>query len=485
MVFSSNVFLLYFMPAFFLVYFLMPKKTRNYVLLLASLIFYAWGAPEFIIQLLVSLIANFFIVRWMCKEEKPVTKKLLCALSILISMGLLLFYKYGNFTMQNLNALIGLTGHAPLSWKRIMLPIGISFFSFQSVTYTLDTYRGVNPPLKKLSDYMLYITMFPQLIAGPIVRYCDVAEQIRQRESTMADRLQGFYRFVIGLCKKILIADVIGLRVDQILGAADLSAGALSEVATRIAALDTGTAWLVALAYTFQIYFDFAGYSDMAIGLGRIMGFKFPENFDNPYTSRSITEFWRRWHKTLGAFIMNYLYIPLGGNRKGKGRMYFNLWVCFLLSGLWHGASWNFVVWGALHGFFICADKLFLGKVMKKIGTIPSVILTFITVCIIWVFFRIEDIGLAWTLVTRMFAFDFSGFAFDGNAQVYTVMIVAALFSFLTLTGWGKKLEQKVYYTDYTDCQHIWVWIAAAIMFIFCVAALNATSFSPFIYFRF
>ena len=485
MVFSSNVFLLYFMPAFFLVYFLMPKKTRNYVLLLASLIFYAWGAPEFIIQLLVSLVANFFIVRWMCKTEKPGAKKLLCALSILISMGLLLFYKYGNFTMQNLNALIGLTGHAPLSWKRIMLPIGISFFSFQSVTYTLDTYRGVNQPLRKLSDYMLYITMFPQLIAGPIVRYCDVAEQIRQRESTMADRLQGFYRFVIGLCKKILIADVIGLRVDEVLGAASLGAGQLGDIATRIATLDTGTAWLVALAYTFQIYFDFAGYSDMAIGLGRVMGFKFPENFNNPYTSRSITEFWRRWHMTLGAFIMNYLYIPLGGNRKGKGRMYLNLWVCFLLSGLWHGASWNFVVWGALHGFFICADKLFLGKVMKRIGTVPSVILTFLTVNIIWVFFRIEDIEVAWTFVTRMFAFDFSGFAFAGNAMVYTVMVVAALFSFLTLTGWGKKLEQKVYYTDYSDKQHIWVWIIAILAFVFCVAALNATSFSPFIYFRF
>ena len=370
MVFSSNVFLLYFMPAFFLVYFLMPRKTRNYVLLLASLIFYAWGAPEFVIQLVVSTIANYFIVKAMCKTEKPAAKKWLCALSICISLGLLLFYKYGNFTMENFNALLGLTGHAPLTWTRILLPIGISFFSFQSVTYTLDTYRGVNKPLEKLTDYVLYITMFPQLIAGPIVRYRDVAEQIRQRESTMADRMQGFYRFVIGLSKKILIADVIGLCVDNVLGPSALAASQVGEVMTRVAALDTGTAWLIALAYTFQIYFDFAGYSDMAIGLGRIMGFKFPENFDNPYTSRSITEFWRRWHMTLGAFIMNYLYIPLGGNRKGTGRMYLNLWLCFLLSGLWHGASWNFVIWGALHGLFICLDKLFLGKVMKKIGTV-------------------------------------------------------------------------------------------------------------------
>ena len=488
MVFSSNVFLLYFMPVFFLVYFLMPRKTRNYVLLLASLVFYAWGAPEFIIQLVVSMVANFFLVRWMCKTEKAGLKKLLCGLSIAIPMGLLLFYKYGNFTMQNLNALLGLTGHAPLTWRRILLPIGISFFSFQSVTYTLDTYRGVNKPLERLSDYLLYITMFPQLIAGPIVRYCDVAEQIRSRESTMADRLQGFYRFVIGLAKKILIADVIGAQVDAMLGSAKLElldAGQLADLTNRIASLDMGSAWLVALAYAFQIYFDIAGYSDMAIGLGRIMGFRFPENFDNPYTSRSITEFWRRWHKTLGTFIMNYLYIPLGGNRRGKGRMYLNLWLCFLLSGLWHGASWNFVVWGALHGLFICADKLFLNKVTKKIGTVPSVVLTFITVVTIWMFFRIENIGLAWTFVTRMFCFDFTGFAFPGKAQVYVTMAVAAFFSFLTLTKWGQKIEQRVYYTEFSDRQHIVVWIVAAFAFLFCIAALNASSFSPFIYFRF
>ena len=485
MVFSSNVFLLYFMPVFFLVYFILPRKARNYFLLLASLVFYAYGAPEFIIQLIVSTIASFYLVRWMNKVEQLRLKKLLCGVSIAIPIGLLLFYKYGNFTMENLNALLGLAGHVPLQWKKILLPIGISFFSFQSVTYTLDTYRKVNKPLERLSDYMLYITMFPQLIAGPIVRYCDVAEQIRQRESTLADRLQGFYRFVIGLCKKILIADVIGFRVDQMLGPAVLDVSEVGNFVARISTLDTGTAWLIALAYTFQIYFDFAGYSDMAIGLGRMMGFKFPENFDNPYTSRSITEFWRRWHKTLGAFIMNYLYIPLGGNRKGKGRTYLNLWLCFLLSGLWHGASWNFVIWGALHGLFICADKLFLNKVMKKIGAVPSVVLTFLTVTVIWVFFRIEDFGMAWIFVTRLFAFDFSGFAFVGNAHVYTILVMAAFFSFLTLTGWGKRLEQKVYYTDFTDRQHIWVWIIAAFAYFFCIAALNATSFSPFIYFRF
>lgn len=489
MVFSSNVFLLYFMPVFFLVYFLMPKRTRNYVLLFASVLFYAYGAPEFVIQLVLSTIANFFIVRWMCKTEKPIRKKLLCALSIIISLGLLLYYKYGNFTMENLNALLGLAGKPGLTWTRILLPIGISFFSFQSVTYTLDVYRGINKPLEKLSDFILYIMMFPQLIAGPIIRYTDVADQIRERQSTIDDRLQGFYRFVIGLCKKILIADVIGAEVDAVLGPSNyalLSVEQLNDIASRIATLDTGTAWIVALAYTFQIYFDFAGYSDMAIGLGRIMGFRFPENFDNPYNSASITEFWRRWHITLGNFIKNYLYIPLGGNRvKHKSRMYLNLWLCFLISGLWHGASWNFIVWGALHGLFICADKLFLTKLMQKLGRIPSVILTFLTVCIIWVFFRVERLDFAWMFIQRMFAFDFAPIYFSANSQLYVTMIVAAFFSFFTLSKFGLKMQEKVYFSEFSNKKHIVAWCLAAFAFVFCIAALNATDFSPFIYFRF
>lgn len=293
---------------------------------------------------------------------------------------------------------------------------------------------------------------------------------------------------MIGLSKKILIADVIGNQVDAILGPANLTgvgAEKMAEIVSNITTIDSTTAWLVAFAYAFQIYFDFAGYSDMAIGLGRIMGFKFPENFDNPYTSRSITEFWRRWHKTLGAFIMNYLYIPLGGNRKGQGRMYLNLWICFLISGLWHGASWNFVVWGALHGCFICADKLFLNKVMHKIGKIPSVLLTFITVVLIWVFFRIENLGLAWTFITRMFAFDFVAPDWSGQLQFIVTLAVAAFFSFITLAKFGQRLQDKVYFTDYNNGWHIVIWVISIIAFLFCLAALNASGFSPFIYFRF
>ena len=341
--------------------------------------------------------------------------------------------------------------------------------------------------MEKLSDFMLYITMFPQLIAGPIVRYCDVADQIRHRESSFADRLHGFYRFVIGLCKKILIADVIGMEVDAILGPANLSALSvqrLSVLTERITMLDSTTAWMVALAYAFQIYFDFAGYSDMAIGLGRIMGFKFPENFDNPYTSRSITEFWRRWHITLGAFIKNYLYVPLGGNRKGRARTYLNLWICFLLSGLWHGASWNFVVWGALHGLLICLEKMRNGKFSVRRSPF-SVLLTFLFVTVTWMIFRIEKLDLAWTFLRRMFAFQFAPLHFQLNPRFYVTLLLAAIFSFITLTKAGRKLQEKVYYSEFTDKQHIFVWILSAAAFLFCIAALNASRFSPFIYFRF
>ena len=489
MVFSSNVFLLYFFPIFLALYFITPKKFRNYTLLLASLIFYAYGAPEFVIQLIVSNIANFYLVRYMHKAKKPLTKKILCSISITISIGLLFYYKYGNFSMQNFNFIAGLFGREPVEWMQILLPIGISFFSFQSVTYTLDTYRGINEPMESLSDYMLYITMFPQLVAGPIIRYCDIADQIRERESLMTDRLHGFYRFVLGLSKKILIADVIGFQVDKVLGPSNydvLTSAQLSDIASKIANLDSTTAWIVILAFTFQIYFDFSGYSDMAIGLGRMLGFRFPENFDNPYVSTSISEFWRRWHQTFSVFIKNYLYFPLGGSRvKTEARKYFNLWFCFLVSGLWHGAAWNFVIYGALQGIFICADKLFLVKWMNKLGRIPSVIITFAIVVLTRCFFRIERIDLSWLFIKKLFAFDFVPFHFSDNPHFYTTMLIATFFSFITLSKFGLRWQEKVYFTEYNKKQHIIAFALSIFGFIFCLGALNATGFSPFIYFRF
>ncbi len=473
MVFSSNVFLLYFLPLFLICYFVCPRKFRNYVILLFSIVFYGYGAPDFILWLLGSTIANFFLVRQMHKTEKPKLKKLFCGLAITVSLSLLVYYKYANFLIDNLNALTGIFGANPIRFAKVLLPIGISFFTFQSITYVIDTYRGNNAPMEKLSDYIVYIMMFPQLIAGPIVRYCDIEGEIRHRDYSSNDCLQGFFRFVIGLSKKVLIADVIGAQVDTLL-------------ATNLSVMDTGTAWITIAAYTMQLYFDFAGYSDMAIGLGRIMGFHFPENFDNPYNSASITEFWRRWHITLGAFMRNYLYIPLGGNRCSKRRMYFNLWVVFLLSGLWHGASWNFVVWGAYHGLWLVLERMGLKKFYEKIGKVPSVIITFIIAMVGWAIFRIEDMGEAFTFISKLFAFDFSAFSIKADAQFYTMLVIALVFSFITLFPFGKKMQDAIYYKEeYSIAGIIVAWVVAVFMLFFCIAAINAVGFSPFIYFRF
>lgn len=472
MVFSSNIFLLYFLPLFLLFYFICPKKFRNYVILLFSIVFYAYGGPEFILILLASTTVTYFLVKAMYKTEKLSARKWLCGIAITLNLGLLVWFKYANFLVDNINAILSLFHGSGIHLTRIVLPIGISFFTFQSITYVLDTYRRQVEPMDKLTDYIVYIMMFPQLIAGPIVKYGDVEQQLRHRESPATECLQGFYRFVIGLSKKVLIADVIAIQADAYFGG-DLSV------------LDSGTAWIGILAYTMQLYFDFSGYSDMAIGLGRIMGFKFPENFNNPYVSRSITEFWRRWHMTLGTFIKSYLYIPLGGNRMGKRRMYFNLWVCFLLSGLWHGAAWNFVLWGAFHGLFIVMDKMFLIKVLDRIGKLPATILTFLVVNIGWVLFRADNIDHAFDYYKAMFSFNFDGFHLDAGSHFYTTLIVAVLFSFLTAFPFGRKIEQAVFYKDYAVSGHIVVWIVSMLLLVFCIAALNATGFSPFIYFRF
>lgn len=470
MVFSSNIFLLYFLPVFLLFYFVCPRRFRNYVVLLFSIVFYAYGGPDFILILLGSTTATYFLVKAMVKAEKG--RKLLCAIAIVINLGLLVYFKYANFLVDNVNAILSLFHINGVNLSKIVLPIGISFFTFQSITYVLDTYRKQVKPMDKLTDYIVYIMMFPQLIAGPIVKYGDVEQQLRHRESPPSDCLQGFYRFIIGLSKKVLIADVIAVQADAYFG-------------SNLAMLDSGTAWIGSLAYTMQLYFDFSGYSDMAIGLGRIMGFKFPENFNNPYTSKSITEFWRRWHMTLGAFIMNYLYIPLGGNRKGKGRTYLNLWICFLLSGLWHGASWNFVLWGAFHGFFIVVEKIFKNRNMKVERGWLSVVLTFLIVNIGWVLFRADNISHAFEYYKAMFSFNFSGFSFDAGRQFYTILIIAVVFSFLTLFPFGKKIERAVFYEDYGVAGHVVAWLVSLMLLFLCVSALNATGFSPFIYFRF
>ena len=471
MVFSSNIFLFFFLPIFLIAYFITPQKFRNYTLLLFSIVFYAYGAPDFVFLLVGECVINYFLVRGMAKTEKIGTKKLLCAFSVIMALGLLLYFKYANFFMENLNTILGWTHHEPIGWMKVALPIGISFFTFQSITYTIDVYRGTTPPSQKLTDYVLYIMMFPQLIAGPIVNYNSVAAQLVSRTSTMEDRVVGFYRFVIGLGKKVLIANTMAAYADQVFGMA-------------YGDLATGTAWIGILAYTFQIYFDFSGYSDMAIGLGKMMGFRFPENFNDPYTSRSVTEFWKRWHMTLGNFIMNYLYIPLGGNRKGKGRMYFNLWLCFLLSGLWHGASWNFVLWGAFHGFFICADKFFLKNALKKIGTLPSVIITFFLVAMGWVLFRVDTASDAGAFYQALFAFK-GGLMVAGDAQFWCIFALAIIFSFLTLLPFGQRLQDRIFADSYSKPLSWTMFAITLVLFILSAGSLCVSDFNPFIYFRF
>ncbi len=358
-------------------------------------------------------------------------------------------------------------------WTDVLLPIGISFFTFQSITYTMDVYRNVNPPLKNPLHYLLYIIMFPQLIAGPIVRFQTIAGQIENRRETNEDRLVGFYRFIIGLAKKVLIADVLGVRVDEIMSA-------------NFHFLDSTTAWIGIVAYAFQIYFDFSGYSDMAIGIGRMIGFKFPENFDNPYVARSITEFWRRWHMTFTAFMRHYLYYPLGGNRvETKRRLYFNLMFVFLVSGLWHGATWNFVLWGAIHGLFLILERVFLLKLLDRIGRIPGVVYTFIIVLFAWVPFRVDGFTNAMVYFERMFTFKWGTAQLEFRQHFYFILIIAIIISFITFFKFGKKLQDIIYKTDLRTGGHLVHFFVAIIVGIYTIASLTGTGFSPFIYFRF
>lgn len=469
MVFSSNIFLFFFLPIFLVAYFLTPPRYRNYTLLLFSLVFYAYGAPDFIFLLVGECIVNFFLVRQMSKIKKG--KKTLCALSIILSLGLLLYFKYANFFVENLNGILGFFHHEPVNWVKVALPIGISFFTFQSITYTLDVYREITPASTKITDYVLYIMMFPQLIAGPIVKYNTVAAQLVSRTSSMENRAVGFYRFVIGLSKKVLIANTLALYADKVF-------------ALNYSDLSTATAWVAILSYTMQIYFDFSGYSDMAIGLGKMMGFTFPENFNDPYTSQSISEFWRRWHMTLGAFMKDYLYIPLGGNRKGTARTYLNLVIVFLCSGFWHGASWNFILWGAFHGFFQILDRLFMLDVFKRIGKIPSVVLTFVVVNLGWVLFRVEGLSSAGAFYQALFSFHRGEFVY-ADMQFWFTLALSLVFSFLTLTKGGQKLQDTIFAETYSMKLSWLMFAASLILLILSAGSLCVSDFNPFIYFRF
>ncbi|MFT5859853.1 MAG: alginate O-acetyltransferase complex protein AlgI [Flavobacteriaceae bacterium] len=471
MVFSSAIFLLYFLPVFLLVYFALPKTLKNWWILAASIAFYAWGEPKFLFILMGSTVIDYFLVRYMHSIVDTRKKRRVLLVSILMNVGLLAFFKYANFFMGNVNGGLEAVGSEAISWKAIALPVGISFYTFQTLTYSIDVYRGVNPPLKKLHLYLLYIMSFPQMIAGPIVRFGNIASQLVDRPDSLDDRLFGFYRFCLGLAKKVLIANVLGELATQYI---DMPMGELTF---------TG-AWVGIIAFTFQIYFDFAGYSDMAIGLGRMMGFKFPENFNNPYNSKNITEFWQRWHITLGRWMKDYLYIPLGGNRGSNRRLYINLWIVFLISGLWHGASWNFVIWGAFHGLFLVLDRVFLKKLLDRAGALPATIITFFITVIGWCFFAIEDVELSFQYLHKMFSIDFST-GIILNMEESATLILAGILSFLCLFSFGRKLQTILYAERLGFARSIGITLVAMLLFGLSLSYITSSEFNPFIYYRF
>ncbi|ASS47664.1 MAG: sugar acetyltransferase [Candidatus Fluviicola riflensis] len=474
MVFSSSYFMVYFLPIFLLVYFSVGKKLKNPVLLLASIFFFSWGAPRFIFLLLATTAIDFYLVRWMSQQSDARKKKRILIVSLALNIGLLAVFKYANFFVEGFNELLYQLGVQTIGWTEIALPIGISFFVFESITYALDVYRGDQKPLDNFFNYLLYILLFPKLIVGPIIPYRTIAHQITDRSAfeTTDNRLNGFYQFCIGLAKKVLIANQIGLYTKIIFEMDFLQ-------------LDAFTAWFGLFAFAFQLYFDFSGYSDMAIGLAKMLGFTIPENFNSPYISTSITEFWTRWHISLGKWMKDYLYIPLGGNRvSSKKRLYFNLGLVFLLSGLWHGASWNFVFWGIYHGIFMILERLFLLKFYERVGRILRIAITFMIVVTGYVFFHTKGLDAAFTYFGQLLPNDVvTPVIFD--TKFYVFFIVAAVLSFAGILKIGRYLETALYTDKQTDSGHLIATFASFVLLVLSASFLVAGDFNPFIYFQF
>jgi alginate O-acetyltransferase complex protein AlgI len=453
----------------------MPQRFRNAVLLLSSILFYSWGAPKFIFVILGTTIVDFLLVGQMDKSTNERSRKLFLITSVSINLGLLFYFKYLNFFLDNINVLAGWLGFNGVHYAKLLLPIGISFYTFETITYVVDVYRKVHKPQTNFWNYQLYIIFFPKLIAGPIIRYHDFADQISNRffSDTYYNRLAGFTRFSIGLGKKILIANVLGAYADEIFG-------------YDYSSMDNGTAWLGILSYTFQIYFDFSGYSDMALGLARMMGFSLPENFNSPYTSKSITEFWRRWHISLGNWMKNYLYIPLGGNKvNSTARLYLNLVLVFLASGFWHGASWNFIFWGCFHGLFLVLERAGLSKFYTKLPNVITILINFIVVAVGWVYFRIEHFADASLYVSRMFNFSNFNPIEISKEQVF-YLCIATFFAFFTAFKVGKKFENYFYFSNDENRSSAPLMVVISIcLLVLSVSSIASVGFNPFIYFRF
>lgn len=485
MVFSSSLFLVYFLPVFMIVYFLLAPKFKNWFILFAGILFYAWGAPVFVFYVAGSVLVDFFLTRKIESATGRI-RKLLFWISVLMNLGLLMYFKYMNFFVDQFSIILGWFGARPVEWIRIALPVGISFITFQKLSYVLEVYKKRHLPFSRLQDYALYIFMFPQLLSGPIVRVGQISGQITNREDqeNTDNRLLGFYRFVIGLAKKVLIADVIGATVSDIFALNSLQ-------------LSSGMAWIGAIGYTFQIYFDFSGYTDMAIGLARMMGFKLPENFNFPYVSTSITDFWKRWHMTLSSWFRDYVFLPIAyaTSRKMKKDRYVGMrtdvilyiWaaaITFVLCGFWHGAAWTFILWGAYQGAFLILDRLFFLKASRKIGRVASIIITFFVIVIGWVIFRSQDLDFAHFYLRRMFSFQSAPNDLLITSKFWTILAVAGVFSFF---GVWKKVEKWVdrIYNQPGNVLLIVFSVIAIILLVLSLAAITSSGFSPFIYFRF
>ena len=461
MLFSSVPFLFYFLPAVLLVYFLVPKRAKNGVLLLSSLVFYGWGEPRYLPVMLVSILQGYIFGRLIERFRDTRRAKLFLVLSVLLSLGTLAYFKYADFMIANLNALTGLS--APL--LRLALPVGISFYTFQILSYTVDVYRGTVPAQRNFIDLAAYIAMFPQLIAGPIVRYSDIAVQLKTREHSVSEAASGARRFILGLAKKILLANLLGELVSSFRASADLSVLYY---------------WLGAIAFTLQIYYDFSGYSDMAIGLGRIFGFRFPENFQYPYLSGSLTEFWRRWHISLGSWFRDYLYIPLGGNRKGSARQLLNILLVWLATGLWHGAAWNFVLWGLLFAALLLAEKWI--PVLQRLPGVLRHGYVLLAVVLSFVLFNADSLAQAGQDFAGLFGF--SSLSLTSAETLYYLKSYAVLFV-LGILGSTPVVKNAARRIDGTKAGVVLEAAAMLALLIVCTAYLVDGSFSPFLYFRF
>lgn len=479
MVFSSLIFLLLFFMASILLYYVVPFKLKNAVILLSGILFYAWGEPIYVVVMLLSTMIDYCAGLVMNRfEGRAVPRRICLIVSIVMNLGLLGVFKYSGFFAENVNLLAGRElidiGHMNFFGLDFLpmnlLPIGISFFTFQSMSYTIDLYLGKIKVQKNPITFAAFVTLYPQIVAGPIVRYDDIAAELDSRRIDLDLIYDGIVRFITGLGKKVLLANGIGQLWET------ASACAPEELSVL-------TAWLGIIGYTLQIYFDFSGYSDMAIGLGKMMGFHFPENFNYPYLSKSISEFWRRWHMTLGAWFRSYVYIPLGGNRKGMARTVFNLAVTWLLTGIWHGASWNFILWGVLYGVMIILEKLFLGKLLEKIPAAIGWLYTMLLVVLGWVLFASADLSSAFGYIGAMFGG--SGVLCNNTALYlllnYGILLVVGIFA--ATDAWKILIERL------SARLPSFVGYATPVLkigvLLLCIAYLSDAGYNPFLYFNF